>query len=83
MKTATVRARIDPSLKRKTEMVLHRLGLTTSDAINLLCRQICFRRSLPFPVEIPNEETRKAIAEPIKNARRFKTVDELFRDLEK
>ncbi len=62
-------------------MVLHRLGLTTSDAINLLYRQICFHRRLPFPVEIPNEETRKAIAEPIKNARRFKTVDELFRDL--
>ena len=62
-KTETVRARIEPKLKRDAEAVLTKLGLSTSEAITLFLRQVTLRRGLPFPVQIPNEETRKAIAE--------------------
>ncbi len=62
-KTETVRARIEPGLKRDAAAVLAELGLSTSEAITLFLRQVTLRRGLPFPVRIPNRETRKAIAE--------------------
>ncbi len=62
-KTATVRARIEPGLKRDAEAVLSELGLSTSEAITLFLRQVTLRQGLPFPVQIPNQETRKAITE--------------------
>ena len=61
-KTETVRARVEPELKRDAEAVLSELGLSTSEAITLFLRQITLRRGLPFPVHIPNQETREAIA---------------------
>ena len=61
-KTETVRARIEPELKRDAETVLSELGLSTSEAITLFLRQVILRRGLPFPVQIPNQETLKAIA---------------------
>ncbi len=62
-KTETVRARIEPELKRDAETVLSELGLSTSEAITLFLRQVILRRGLPFPVQIPNQETLKAMAE--------------------
>jgi DNA-damage-inducible protein J len=62
-KTETVRARIEPELKRDAEAVLSELGLSTSEAITLFLRQVTLRRGLPFRVHIPNAETRTAIAE--------------------
>ncbi len=62
-KTETVRARVEPELKRDAEAVLSALGLSTSEAITLFLRQVTLRRGLPFAVQIPNQETREAIAE--------------------
>lgn len=61
-KTATVRARIEPALKRDVEDILSRLGLTCSEAIGIFFRQVTVHRGLPFPVTIPNEAPAKAIA---------------------
>lgn len=62
-KNAVVSARISPDSKKEAEKVLERLGLTTSDAITMLFQQINLRQGIPFPVEIPNPETIKAITE--------------------
>jgi DNA-damage-inducible protein J len=62
-KTATIHVRIEPEIKHDAENVLAQLGLSTSDAITLFFRQIALLGGLPFPVRIPNEETRRAIAE--------------------
>jgi DNA-damage-inducible protein J len=59
LKTSTVRARIEPALKHEVESILASLGLTASDAIQLLYRQIRLRNALPFSVEIPNEAAAK------------------------
>ena len=56
-KTATVRARIQPELKRKAENVFRKLGLTTTQAITLFYKQVELRNGLPFDVAIPNETT--------------------------
>ncbi len=56
-KTEVVRARINPELKRNVEVLLSKLGLTTTQAITLFFQQMELRNGLPFPVELPNEET--------------------------
>jgi DNA-damage-inducible protein J len=62
-KTATVRARVEPELKRGAEAVLKKIGLTSSEAITLFLAQVKLRKGLPFPVRVPNRETKRAIKE--------------------
>lgn len=58
-KSAMVRARLEPKLKRDAESLFERLGLSTTQAITLFYRQVSLRRGLPFDVVIPNATTRK------------------------
>jgi DNA-damage-inducible protein J len=62
-KTATVRARVEPSLKRDAEAVLRKVGLTPSEAITLFLTQVKLNRGLPFEIGVPNKATRRAIRE--------------------
>ena len=59
VKTATVRARIEPLLKQDVEKLFKEMGLTTTQAINLFYRQVKLRNGLPFSVVIPNKTTEK------------------------
>ena len=54
MKTATVRARIEPSLKGEVESILTELGLTISEAIEMYMRQIKLVQGIPFDICLPN-----------------------------
>jgi DNA-damage-inducible protein J len=56
-KTATIRTRIEPGLKNEVENILAQLGLTASETVHLLYRQIKLQRGLPFDVRIPNALT--------------------------
>lgn len=82
-KTETVRARIEPKLKRDAEAVLSELGISTSEAITLFLRQVTLRRGLPFSVHIPNQETRAAIAKARDGTdlETYATVDEWADDM--
>ena len=60
-KTETIRARVEPALKRETEEVFRKLGLLMSEAFDLFCRKVVMRRGLPFAFEIPNEEMLAAV----------------------
>ena len=62
-KTETIRARVEPGLKRGAEAVLKKVGLTSSEAITLFLTQVRLTKGLPFPVRIPNKATRRAIKE--------------------
>jgi len=55
--TATVHARIDSRTKRASERVLHRIGMTPTDAVRLLYRQIALRREFPLELRVPNKLT--------------------------
>lgn len=57
-KSAVIHARIEPETKNAAERILHKLGLSPTDAIRIFYRQISLRHGLPFSVEIPNELTR-------------------------
>ncbi len=62
-KTETIRARVKPELKHDAEAVLRKIGLTSSEAITLFLTQVKLTKGLPFPVRIPNKETKRAINE--------------------
>nr|VFJ48647.1 MAG: DNA-damage-inducible protein J [Candidatus Kentron sp. DK] len=85
MKTAAVHARIEPQTKRKAEEVLRNLGITPTEAISILYRRICLRGALPFPVEVPNEETSETLAGSRRgeNIQEFDALEEMFGSWEK
>jgi DNA-damage-inducible protein J len=64
-KTETVRARVEPALKREAESVLKDLGLSPAEAIRLFYKQVTLRHGLPFAVEIPNAQTRDAMRQAL------------------
>ena len=73
-KTTAITVRLDPQLKKDTQSVLKELGLTTTQAVSLFFKQVSLNRGLPFVVEIPNEETIRAIEDGL-NKRNVKTFE--------
>lgn len=55
-----VRARIDPAIKQEAAAVLATMGLTVSDLCRMALTRVAHEKRLPFSLEVPNEETRKA-----------------------
>ena len=80
MKTAAVHSRIQPDIKEQAESILHRLGLSPTEAIRMFYTQIALRNGLPFDVAIPNEETVQALEDSRagRNLERFDSVKGLF-----
>jgi len=79
-KSAVVHARIEPKTKKRAEEVLNRLGLTPTEAIRLFYHQICLSSGLPFPVRIPNRETRATLQKSRegKDVESFDSIEEMF-----
>ncbi len=50
--TAILRTRIDPRRKARVEKILDQLGMTSTQAVNMLFAQIERRKGLPFPVTV-------------------------------
>jgi len=84
-RTTTVRARIEPRLKSDVEKLLHRLGMSTTEAITVFYNQIRLRQGLPFPVEVPNATTRKTFeaTDRGEDLHSYDNIDEMFEALEK
>ena len=84
-RTATVRARVEPGLKADVEKLLHRLGVTTTEAITMFYSQIRLRQGLPFPVEVPNVTTQKTFeaTDRGEDLNTFDSLDEMFEALDK
>ena len=63
--------------------ILSQLGLTASETVQLLYRQIKLQRGLPFDVRIPNALTARTLraSKAGKNVKRFGSKKELFADL--
>ncbi len=60
LKSAMIRARMDPQLKEEVEKILYELGLSTTQALTLFYRQIRMNRGIPFDVRIPEENVNQA-----------------------
>ena len=82
-----VHVRLDQDVKARATETLAAMGLTVSDAVRVFLMRVVAEQQLPFPLKVPNAETRAAMreADAIAHTRRsrFKTATELFDDLEK
>lgn len=78
--TAVIHARIDPDTKAATERVLDALGITPTEAIRLLYRQIAMRGEFPVELRIPNVETAAALAKADRDEdiETFDNTDDLY-----
>ena len=78
--TAVIHARIDPDTKAATERVLDAIGLTPTEAIRLLYRQIAMRGEFPIELRIPNVETATVLAKANRgeDVEIFDNTDELY-----
>ena len=53
--TATVYARIEPSLKDDVDKILNELGITPSALIQMLYNQIRLTNGIPFDLKLPKK----------------------------
>lgn len=60
-KTANIRVRVDPDLKKEVESIFSGLGLSPEEAINMFYDQVSQFHGLPFAVKLPNKEMREAL----------------------
>jgi len=83
IKTSAVTVRLDPKVKSDAQAVFDDLGITTTQAISLFLKQVSLRKGLPFPVEIPNEETIQAMEDAVthRNLKTFDNLDEALGSL--
>ncbi len=56
-KSVLVRARVPVVRLRNAQRILDKMGLKTSDAINVLMAQIELHQGLPFDMTLPGGET--------------------------
>lgn len=84
-KTATVRARMEPALKKDVESLLSQMGISTTEAINMFFSQVRLRKGLPFPVEIPNEFTRETFEKTDRGEElhTYRDIEDMFEALDK
>lgn len=80
MKTEMVRARISSELKHESEVILSELGMSMSDAIRIFLSQVKLRHEFPVELKVPNQDTLKAMQEPVIDDT-YDSANDLFNDI--
>ncbi len=90
MGSCVVQVRVDEKTKRKLDKLFDDLGFDTPTAVRMFFAQVLKFHGLPFAVKQPDNyaETLEAMDEieehiKSKKGKTFKTVNDLFEDLEK
>ena len=79
---ATVRARVDESLKFEAENILHELGLNTSQAINIFLKKVVAEHGIPFDLKVPNSRLKLAMQEAKDGeGSHHDDIDDMMKDL--
>ncbi len=86
--SSTIQVRTDPATKKAAQIILRKLGIDLSTAINLYLVQIIEKRGLPFEVLTANgftEAEEQAILREVKEAinygKRYSSNKEMFEDI--
>ncbi|MDO4200031.1 MAG: type II toxin-antitoxin system RelB/DinJ family antitoxin [Clostridia bacterium] len=87
MSATTMTVRVDKEVKDNAKMIFAELGIDLSTAVNIFLKQSIREHGIPFrlKLDIPNEETKRAIRESEKGigmSKKFSSTEELFEDLE-
>jgi DNA-damage-inducible protein J len=83
IKTAVVRARIDSQLKSNAEKILHKLGLTQTQYINIAFKMLEEENGIPFDLHIPNKKTAETLDETDKGIglTKYKSLNDFFKEM--
>ena len=79
---ATVRARVESTLKQEVEEILKELGLSTSQAITLFLKRIKYEKGIPFELKVPNATTIQAMEEAEQNIGETISFEEFLEESE-
>ena len=60
---ATINIRVDDGLKKQSEAIFDELGLSVTAAMTIFLKAVVRTNSIPFSLEIPNNETLEAFKE--------------------
>lgn len=84
LKSAVVRARVEPEVKGAVEKIFDKLGMSTSEAINIFFKQVYLNKGLPFAIKLPTEELKEAVEESRRkrNITKYSSAEEMFEDLD-
>ena len=89
MSQTSINIRMDAELKKQFDMFCNDMGMTMSTAVNIFAKKAVREYRIPFEIsgDIPNQETRQAMAEVdemIKSGtgKKFDSVDSLFEELD-
>ena len=61
-KTQTIRARVEPPLKREVEAIFKKIGINPSEAITMFLAQVKLHQGMPFPVRVAGKGKAKGKA---------------------
>lgn len=79
--TTMIHVRVDETLKSEATKALADMGLTISDAVRVLLTRVAKEHAFPFPIKVPNAQTRAAM-EAARSKQgtpgRFANAEELF-----
>ena len=75
--------RLDADKLSEAKEILKNLGLNFTEAVNIFTNMVVANKGLPFEVKIPTKKLKKSIDElENKDGKTFKSIDELFKDLD-
>ena len=82
-RTATISVRTTIETKKKAEKIFKKIGLNTTDAINIFYKMVILNQGMPFDVNIPNADTLMALKdiEEDKDLVRCKNAEDMFEKL--
>ena len=79
---ATVRARVDETLKFDAECILKEVGLTTSQAINIFLKKVVSEHGIPFELKVPSDRLKIAMDEAKNSEGTYHNdLDDMMKDL--
>ncbi|MFZ2500832.1 MAG: type II toxin-antitoxin system RelB/DinJ family antitoxin [Minisyncoccia bacterium] len=78
LKTAFIRTRIEPKVKRDAERVLRTIGMDMTSAVTVFLAQVSLQKGIPFSVNIPNKTTVAALKEPRSHHAAYKNADDML-----
>lgn len=82
--TATVRARVDENLKNEAMAVLDKIGISTSQFINMTLTKLVATQDIPFETKVPTQRLLDAMEEADNNIGElisYTSIEDMMQDL--
>jgi DNA-damage-inducible protein J len=74
---------LDTNMKNKAQEIFKQYGMGLSDAFNMFLSQAVLEKGIPFKIQIPNNETLKAMQEVENGETQEVSFEQLKEDMKK